>query len=112
MYVPSQSLFLQLNRVALGQTVNYKQASQGNPVAQNITASHGSHTTHSIRQDQEDTRRLLSILSVVVGGGSASVEVMLYIESVTEGDTDKQRGDTTRVVKNIERITAIRDSKQ
>ena len=70
--VPSQSLFLQLNRVALGQTVNYKQASQGNPVAQNITASHGSHTTHSIRQDQEDTRRLLSIPSVVVGAAPVS----------------------------------------
>lgn len=61
-------------------------------MAQNMTASHGSHTTHSIRQDQEDTRRLLSIPSTQYRGGDGAYVGVLYIESVTEGD--KQRGDT------------------
>ena len=63
-------------------------------MAQNMTASHGRHTTHSIsiRQDQEDTRRLLSIPSTQYRGGDGAYVGVLYIESVTEGD--KQRGDT------------------
>ena len=99
----------------VGKSANYKQASQGNPVAQNITASHGSHTTHSIRYDQEDTRRLLSIPSTQYrGGDGAYVGVLCCILSQSQSQrvTSSEETHSTRVVKNIERITAIRDLKQ
>ena len=82
-------------------------------MAQNMTASHGSHTTHSIRQDQEDTRRLLSIPSTQYrGGDGACVGVLCCILSQSQRVTSSEETHSTRVVKNIERITAIRDLKQ
>ena len=49
-------------------------------MAQNMTASRGRHTTHSIsiRQDQEDTRRLLSIPSTQYRGGDGACVGVLY----------------------------------